>query len=84
MIIVGEPVGPAWRLERMIRMVILVLIYELKGSPVVDLVSRYGSWLVSGAGVVPVYNENEPIFSPGIRIKHTAEKSQPLLISFQT
>ena len=37
----------------MIRMVILVLIYELECSPVVDLVSRNGSWLVSGAGVVP-------------------------------
>ena len=47
----------------------------IKGSPVVVLVSRYGSWLVSGAGVVPgiCINENKPIFSPGGRIKHTAK-----------
>ena len=49
---------------------------ELKeGSPVVVFVSRNGSWLVSGAGVVPVIlnNENKLIFSPGVRIKHTAK-----------
>ena len=39
-------------LIRKMLVLFLELLY-LKGSPVVDLVSRNGSWLVSGAGVVP-------------------------------
>ena len=40
-------------LIRKLLVLFLELLLYLKGSPVVDLVSRNGSWLVSGAGVVP-------------------------------
>ena len=55
-----EPVGPAGRLGKHDKNGNLVFLEELKkGSPVVVLVSRNGSWLVSGAGVVPVICINE-------------------------